>query len=153
MGDLRGEKLEESLELVRIAADRRGERCRIGLRGLNGPHGELEPSVEPLDAPEDAHGVALGEAAVEELDVVPDTTFDPAARVDELEREVGLAAAGREPALARDGVDAVDGAVLDQLGDRRHGVSVGSGGGRRPPVPRRPVRAAERGGDALLRTT
>ncbi len=147
MRDLCGEKLEESLQLVRVAADRRGERRRICLRGLHGPHGELKSSVEPFDAAEHAHGIALRETAVEKLDVIPDATFDPAARVDELEREVGLAAAGREPALARDRVDAVDGAVLHQLGDRRHGVSVGSGGGRRPPVPRRPVRAADRGGN------
>ena len=46
-----------------------------------------------LDAPEHAHGIALREAAVEELDVFPDTTFDPAARVDELERARSLATA------------------------------------------------------------
>jgi hypothetical protein len=66
--------------------------------------GELQPAVEPLDASEDAHRVALGEAAVEELDVVPHPPLDASARIDELERQIGLPAAGRQPALAGDGV-------------------------------------------------
>ena len=51
-------------------------------------HVELQPVAEPLDAAEHAHGVALGEARVEQLDVVPHARVDPPARIDELEREV-----------------------------------------------------------------
>ena len=80
---------------------------------------------------------------VEELDVVPDAAFDPAARVDELEREVRRAAASsRSRSLARDRVDALDDAVLGELGDRRPtSVSlVGSGAWPTSAVPRRPLR-------------
>ena len=59
---------------------------------LERPHVELEPVAEPLDPAEHAHRVALGEAAVEQLDVVPDARVDVPGRVDELEREVGRAA-------------------------------------------------------------
>ena len=58
------------------------------LRGLERAHVELQPVAEPLDASEHAHGVALGEARVEQLDVVPDARGDAPARIDELEREI-----------------------------------------------------------------
>ena len=88
--------------------------------GLERAHVELQAVAEALHAAEHAHGVALGEAPVEELDVVPDAPLDAAARVDELERQVGGPAPRAQPALAGHGVDALDDAVLGQLRDRRH---------------------------------
>ena len=89
----RGEELEEARRArrrrgasrARAPPDRRPAR-------LDRAHLELEPVAEALDAAEHAHGVALREAPVEQLDVVPDARLDPAARVDELEREVRRAA-------------------------------------------------------------
>ena len=121
MRDLRHEELEEALELVGVAAHRGRHRRRIDvLRGLERAHFELEPVAEPLDPSEHAHGVALGEARVEELDVVPDPRRDAPARVDELEREIGGAVLRAQPLLLRHRVDALDGAVLLELGDRGH---------------------------------
>ena len=120
MRELAGEELEEAVELVGVAPQPRRKPGRVVVRGLDGADLELEPVVEALDAAEHAHGVALGEAAVEQLDVVPDPPLDPAGRVDELEREVGRALPGRPPLLARDGVDALDRAVGGELGDRAH---------------------------------
>ena len=189
--ELRSQELEEAVELVGVPAHRRRELGGVGLGRLDRPHLELQAPVEALDAGQHADGVALLEAAVEQLDVVPDAPLDAPARVDELEREVGLAVPRREAALARDREDTVDRAVLDEVGDRCHGLSleadlgyrhvrprlrtarrgrsappgvcprrhaplahirplwapVGSIGGRRPPVSRRPLRTAERGGD------
>ena len=54
MRELRGEELEEALELVGVAAHRRRELGGIGLGRLDRPHLELEPSVEALDAAEHA---------------------------------------------------------------------------------------------------
>ena len=76
---------------------------------------------------EHADGVSLGEAAVEQLDVVPDPTFDAPGRVDELECEVRGALPRRPPLLSRDGVDALDRAVGSELGDGAHAVSLGRG--------------------------
>ena len=56
---------------------------------------------------------------------VPDARVDPAARVDELEREVRSAALRAPPLLAGDRVDALDDAVLGQLCDRAHAPSLG----------------------------
>ena len=87
--DLAGEELEEAVELVRVAAHRGREARRVGVRrGLDRAHVELEPVAVALDAAEHAHRVALAEARVEQVDVVPDARLDAAARVDELEREV-----------------------------------------------------------------
>ena len=126
--DLAGEEVEEAVELVGVAAHRRRQLRRVGVRcRLDRPHLHLEPAAEPLDASEHAHGVALGEAAVEQLDVVPDPRLDPPARVDELEREVRSAVLRPAPLLAADGVDALDGAVLGELGDAGHAASLGPG--------------------------
>src|SRR5688500_17678829 len=70
--DLRGEELEDAIELVRVPAERRRELGGVGVGRLDGPHLHLELPAESLDATEDAHGVALAEALVEEVDVVPD---------------------------------------------------------------------------------
>ena len=64
----------------------------VDVARLERAHVELEPVAEALDAAEHAHRVALAEAPVEQLDVVPDARVDAAARVDELEREVRRAA-------------------------------------------------------------
>ena len=125
MRELRGEELEEALELVGVAAHRGRELGGIGLGGLDGAYLELEPSVEALDAAEHADRVALLEPAVEQLDVVPDASLDPPARVDELEREVRLPAPRRQSPLPCDREDAVDRAILYQVGDRPHEVSLG----------------------------
>ena len=94
---------------------------------LERAHVELEAVAEPLDAAEHAHGVALAEAAVEQLDVVPDARVDAPARVDELEREVRRAALRPQPALGLDGEDALDDAVLRELGDHAGESTVASG--------------------------
>ena len=121
--DLRDEELEKAFELVRVAAHRgRHPRGIDVLCRLERAHLELEPVAEPLDAAEHAHGVSFGEAGVEQLDVVPDPRRDPAARVDELEREIRGAVSRAQPLLLRDRVDALDGAVLLELGDRGHGL-------------------------------
>ena len=115
------EELEEALQLVGVAAQRRRHRRRVdAVRRLERAHVELERVAELLDASEHAHGVAFAEAPVEQLDVVPDARGDAAARVDELEREVRRAVLRPQPLLLRDGVDAFDGAVLLELRDRGH---------------------------------
>jgi Protein of unknown function (DUF1015) len=119
---LAAEELEEALELVRVAPQAGGQSRGIDVRGrLECPHLDLELVPEPLDAAEHANRVARIEATVEQVDVVPDTRADPAARVDELEREIARAVACPQPLLARHGVDALDGAVLLQLRDGGHG--------------------------------
>ena len=127
MRDLRGEEVEKAVQLLGVAPHRRRELGRVDVGRLDGPHLHLKTAVEPLDPPEDAHGVALGEASVEQLDVVPHTALDPPARVDELDCEVRLTVASRQLALAGNRVDPVDGAILDELRDRRHGLSLGVG--------------------------
>ena len=127
MRDLRGQEVEEPVELVRVPAQRGRQHRGVDVGRLDGAHLHLEPAAEALDPPEHADGVALREATVEQLDVLPDATLDPAAGVDELDREVRLAGARREPALARDREDAVDRAVLGELRDRGHGASLGVG--------------------------
>ena len=89
MRELAREELEEAVQLVAVAADRRRELRRVRVvRALERAHLDLEPVAEALDPAEHAHGVALVEAPVEQVDVVPDARVDPAARIDELEREV-----------------------------------------------------------------
>ena len=130
MGDLAGEEVEEAVELVGVAAHRRGEAGRVGVRGgLDRADVELEPVAVALDAAEHAHGVALGEPRVEQVDVVPDARLDAAARVDELEREIRGAVPRPQPPLARDRVDALDDAVFGELGDRAHRVESRPGSG------------------------
>jgi hypothetical protein len=126
MRQLAGEEVEEALELAEVAAQGRCERRRVGIGGrLERSHLQLQPVAEPLDTAEHAHGVALGEPAVEQVDVVPDAALDPSTCVDELEREVGRAAACSQPAFPGDRVDTVDDAFLGELRDRgRHTSAV-----------------------------
>ena len=126
VGDPVGEELEEAVELVRVAAHRGREAGRVLVRGrLDRPHVELEPVAVALHPAEHAHRVALPEPRVEQVDVVPDASLDAAARVDELQREVRRAALGAQPLLARDRVDALDDAILGQVGDGAHNGSLG----------------------------
>ena len=100
MGDLCGEELEEAVELVGVATERGRELGRIGVvHRLDRPHLHLQSPTEALDASEDAHGVALAEALVEQLDVAPDSRLDATARVRELEGEVRRARLGAPPLL------------------------------------------------------
>ena len=127
MGELGRQELEEAVQLVRVASQPRRQPRRIRVGRLDRADLELEPVVEALDPAEHADGVALGEAPVEQLDVVPDPALDPAGRVDELEREIRRTLPRRPALLPRDCVDALDGAVGGELGDRAHAVSLGRG--------------------------
>src|SRR5260221_3026663 len=128
MRDLRDEELEESFELIRVASHRRRHRRRVdALRRLERAHVELQPVAELLDAAEHAHRVALAEARIEQLDVVPHARGDPPARVDELECEIRGAVSRPQTLLLRHRVDTVDRAVLLELRDRGHGLSLGAG--------------------------
>jgi hypothetical protein len=126
VGELAREELEKAVELVGVAAVPGSQRRRsLPGRRLDPADVERVAVAVALDAPEHAHRVTLGEARVEQLHVVPDAALDPPARVDELEREVVCPALRAQPPLARDRVDALDDAVLGQLGDGAHGASLG----------------------------
>jgi hypothetical protein len=119
--DLVAEKVEEAVELVRVAAEPGGEQSRIELRRrLESAHVELKALTEALDAAEHAYGIALAEARLEHLHVAPDPGVDPTAGVDQLEREVRRAGLRAAALLPSDGVDALDDSVLLELGDRGH---------------------------------
>ena len=121
VGDLGREEVVEAVELVGVAAQGRRQGRGVGvLGGLDRPHLDLQPSSEALDTPEDAHRVALAEALVEELDVVPHAGLDATARVGELEREVRSTVPSAPPLLLGDREHALDGPVLGELGDRGH---------------------------------
>src|SRR5215217_1767034 len=126
MPELVAEELEEAVELVGVAAQCRGQRGGVGFRRLERADVELEAVAEAVDPPEDADGVSLAEPAVEERDIAPDPRLDPAARVYELEREVIGAGARAPPLLPGHCVDALDNAVLLELGDSAHGPSLGT---------------------------
>jgi uncharacterized protein (DUF1015 family) len=123
--DLRREELEEAVQLVGVPSQARSQARGIGaLNGLHRPHLHLELPREALDAPEDADGVSLLEALVEELDVGPDARLDATAGVGELERQVRGAGSRPPPFLPRHGEHALDHSILGQVGDRRHGTSL-----------------------------
>jgi hypothetical protein len=124
MGDLRGEELEEAVELLDVAPRFRHESHRIRLGRLERPHLELQTVTEALDPSEDVHRVPFPEALVEEVDVAPDPRVDAPARIDELEREIWAPAAGAKALLAGDRVRALDDPILCQLRDR-HGAILG----------------------------
>jgi len=121
VGDFAGQELEEAVELVRVSAHRRREPCGILVGGgLDRADVELQPVAVALHSPEHAHCVPLAEPRVEQLDVVPDPALDAAGRVDELQRKVRGAGSRTQAPLARDCVDALDYAILGQLGDAAH---------------------------------
>src|SRR5919204_6372983 len=114
--DLGRQELEEAFELVRVAPEGWRHRLRVDVGGgLDRANGELETIAEALDTAEDAHGVALAEAAVEELDVLPHARVDAAARIDELEREVRSAGLRPQALLPGDPEHAFDHPVLGEL--------------------------------------
>src|SRR6266542_2435019 len=124
--DLPGEELQEAVQLVGVSPERRCERGRVGVRrGLERPDVDLQAVPELLDAAEHPHRVALGEAPVQQFDVVPDACVDAAAWIDELQRQIGRAALRPQPLLPCDRVDAFDDPLLGQLGDRAHEASLG----------------------------
>jgi len=126
MRDLACEELDEAVELVGIAAQRRRELRRVGLRcRLERADVDLEPVTELLHPAEHADCVSLREARVEQLDVLPDARVDASTRIDELECEVRSPAPGSQPPLARHRVDALDDPLFGQLRDRAHGGSLG----------------------------
>jgi hypothetical protein len=122
MGDLAGEELEKPVELLDVAPGFGDECCGIGLGGLERPHLELEAVAEALHPPEDVHRVAFAETLVQQVDVAPDPCVDPAARIDELERQIGASAAGAKALLAGNRVRAFDDSVLCQLRDRHDAI-------------------------------
>ena len=124
MRDLAGEEVEEPFQLVGVPAHRRRQLGRVGiLGGLDRAHVELELVAVALHAAEHAHGISLGEAAVEEIDVVPHTALDAAAGIDELEREVvGARSCVRSRRFRATAYVAFDGRVLRELGYRCHSV-------------------------------
>src|SRR2546425_12304656 len=108
MRDLAGEEIEEPVELVGIAPERRRQRDRVRLRGsFQAADLQLQSVAELLYATEHVYRVAFGEARIEELHVVPDARLDSPARIDELQGEVGGPVSRSQPALARDRVDAL----------------------------------------------
>jgi uncharacterized protein (DUF1015 family) len=125
MGKLRAHELEEPVELVGVPPQPRCQSRGIGVRRLDRADLELQPVVEALDPPEHTNRVTLGEATVEQLDVVPDPPLDPAGRIDQLEGEVGRAFPRRPALLARNGIDTLHRAVGSELGDGAHAVSLG----------------------------
>jgi hypothetical protein len=121
MGDLACQELEETVQLVGIASHCGSERAWIRFGGgLQRSYVELKMVTETLDPSEDSYGIALGEARVEQLDVVPHARLDAAARIDKLESEVSSAPARAETLLPRDRIDALDHPLLGQLRDRAH---------------------------------
>jgi hypothetical protein len=118
--DFLGQELEESVQLVEVAARVRNKRRRVGVFGaLDRSHVELEPIPEAFNPAEHAYGVALVEASLEELDVAPHPSLDPPAPIDELERQIRAPASRSEALLARDREDALHDPILGQLGDWR----------------------------------
>ena len=80
MCDLAGEEVEEAFHLVRVAPKRRRQLDGVGaLRRLDRAHVELELVAVALHTAQDAHGVAFGKPAVQQIDVVPDAALDAAA--------------------------------------------------------------------------
>jgi uncharacterized protein (DUF1015 family) len=126
VSDLAREELEEAVELVGIAPQRRSELRGIRLwRRLERAHVDLQTVAELLHATEHAHRVSLREARIEQLDVVPDARVDSSARIDQLEREVRSAAPGVHPPLASHRVDTLDDPLFGQLRDRAHARILG----------------------------
>ncbi len=142
MRELRDQELEEAVQLVAVAAQGRRQRRGVDVRCLERAHVELQAVAEALDAAEHPHRVALGKAAVEQLDVVPDARLDAARRVDELECEVRRSRLRPQLALRLHGVDGLDDPVFRKLRDRhrRQSTAASRHGSRSPLAPRRPRR-------------
>jgi uncharacterized membrane protein len=127
MAYLAAQELEKSVELVDVAPEPRGECGGILAFGrFEGANLELKAIAVLVHARQHADCVPLAEAAVEQLDVAPDSRFDSATRIDQLQRQVVGAGPGAPPLLSGDRVDAFDDAVLLELGDRAHASSLGA---------------------------
>ena len=121
MGDLGREELEEPVQLICISAERRGERSGVRvLGGFDRAHLHLQLAAEALDPSEDVNRVALLEATVQQIDVVPDPGLDTSACVSELEGEVRSACPSASPLLLGDCEDTLDRPIIGELGDRGH---------------------------------
>jgi uncharacterized protein (DUF1015 family) len=120
MRDLTGQELEEAFELVAVATDRRGQPGGVGIVAFERANLHLQPTAEALDAPEHTHRVTLVETPVEKLHVTPHPCLDASTRVDELQRQIGLAGLRGPPLLARNRIRALDGAIGLELTDRGH---------------------------------
>src|SRR6266540_222926 len=126
MGELACQEFEEAVQLGRVPPERRRKLRRVRFRGrLERAHVHLKPVAEPLDPAEHADGVALAETPLEQLDVRPDARLDPAARIDELERQIRCPSPRPSALLARDRVDALDDPVLGEGGDGAHDAILG----------------------------
>ncbi len=121
MRDFAPEKVEEALELIRIASECGCESGWVCVWcGLERAHLDLQPVAEALHASEHSDRVAFAEAPVEELHVVPDPRVDPSALIDELERKVRRTVSRSESPLAGNRVDPFDDTLLRQLRNRAH---------------------------------
>ena len=119
--ELARQEVQKAVELVGVTPQRRRQLRRVGVRcSFDRADLHLEPAAEPLDASEHANGIAFGETAVEQLDVVPDPCLDASARIDELQREVGSAGLRSPPLLPSDGIHPLDCSILGELGDAGH---------------------------------
>jgi hypothetical protein len=140
--------LQEAVELVEVAEGNGEEGRRIGVLGPgDGADLELQLVAETLDAPGDAHEVALLEAPGVQVGVAEDARGDGAGAVAQLEREVGRPGAGGQAILARAREDAVDLVAGTHRRDRdgrcRNGVELC--GGHEPMMYREPDAAPHMG--------
>ena len=125
--ELGSQELEESVQLVGIATERRRQLGGIlALGRLERADVELESVPVLVNPSQDPHGIALAEPGIEQLDVVPDPRLDLPARVDELQREVVGARLLPPPFLPSDRIRALDDAVLGEVRDRAHRSSLWS---------------------------
>jgi hypothetical protein len=119
--NLADEEVEESLELVRVPAQaRRNPAGSIPSAGSSVRTSTWSSLRKRSTRPSTRTASPGLEAPVEQLDVVPDSRADPAARVDELQGEIRRAVLRPQPLLPRDGVNPLNGAVFLELRDRRH---------------------------------
>jgi hypothetical protein len=82
MRDLRGEELEEPVELVGVSSERGYERRDVGvLCRLDRSHLHLQLAAEALDPTEHPHRIALAEPRIEEIHVAPYASLDTATSV------------------------------------------------------------------------
>jgi len=112
MRNLGDQELQKALQLLGITPHRRRQARGIDIGRLERAHIELEPVAEALDSPQHTHCIALTEAPIEQLDVVPNPCLNLAGLIDELEREVRCAGLRAHLSLRFDGEDAFDGAVF-----------------------------------------
>ena len=117
--DLAGEMLEEAVELVEIAVGGRQEARRVDALGAaDRTQLDLELVAEAIHPAGDGDQVPAVELTRQEIGVPERARLDRAGAVAQLDGEVGTAAAGGQPVLARAREHALDLAPSAQLGDR-----------------------------------